>query len=103
MDMKLKEDFQEKWKKYFNSADLPVVFYYTDQVKGAEPAKKPTGHRCIMGDFVKIRKGTSLYFEAESIGCYGGKRYLGFYAQLRIFSLVRHTGQARGRALQKDA
>lgn len=78
MDMKLKEDFQEKWKKYFNEADLPITFYYTDQVKGAEPVKPPTGHRCIMADFVKIRKGTSLYFEAGSIGCYGGKRYLGF-------------------------
>ncbi len=82
MDMKLKEDFQEKWKKYFNEADLPITFYYTDQVKDAEPAPKPTGHWCIMGDFTRIRKGTSLYFEAESIGCYGGRRYLGFGEEL---------------------
>ena len=76
--MKLKEDFQQKWKKYFNEADLPIVFYYTDQVREAEPVKPATGHKCIMGDFVKIRKGKSLYFEADSIGCYGGKKYLGF-------------------------
>ena len=82
MDMKLKEDFQQKWKKYFNEADLPITFYYTDQVRDAEPAKKPPGLRCIMADFVKIRKGTSLYFEAGSIGCFGGKRYLGFGDEL---------------------
>ncbi|MBW8041189.1 MAG: hypothetical protein FVQ85_14465 [Planctomycetes bacterium] len=78
MDMKLKEKFQEKWEKYFNSADFPIVFYYTEEVRGAEPVKPATGHKCIMGDLAKIRKGKSLYFEADSIGCYGGKKYLGF-------------------------
>lgn len=105
MDMKLKEDFQQKWKKYFNSAELPVVFYYTDQVKEAEPAQKPTGHRCIMADFVKIRKGTSLYFEAESIGCFGGKRYLGFGDELmpnfEYFLSFGIPGQLEGERYKK--
>ena len=78
MDMKLKEKFITQWKKYFDAAELPVCFYYSDEVKGAEPVKPASGHRCIMGDLAKVGKGTSLYFDAESIGCFGGKRYLGF-------------------------
>jgi len=78
MDMKLKEKFIEKWKKYFNESGLPITFYYTDEVRGAELVKPASGHRCIMGDLAKVVRGTSLYFEAESIGCFGGKRYLGF-------------------------
>ena len=103
--MKLKEDFQQKWKKYFNEADLPITFYYTDQVRDAEPAKKPTGHRCIMADFAKIRKGTSLYFDAESIGCFGGKRYLGFGDELmpnfEYFLSFGIEGQLEGERYKK--
>lgn len=82
MDMELKEKFTRKWSNYFHSAGLPIVFYYADEVRGAEPVEKPTGHRCIMRDFAKIRQGVCLYFEAETIGCYGGRRYLGFGDEL---------------------
>lgn len=78
MDMQLKEKFIKQWKKYFNEAGLPISFYYTNEVRGAEPVKPASGHSCIMGDMAKVVRGTSLYFEAESIGCFGGKRYLGF-------------------------
>ena len=82
MDTKLKEKFITQWRKYFNGAELPITFYYTDQPKSAEQAKPPTGHRCILADLAKVRKGTSLYFDAQSIGCFGGKRYLGFAREL---------------------
>ncbi|HUS71905.1 MAG TPA: DUF169 domain-containing protein [Sedimentisphaerales bacterium] len=78
MDMQLKEKFIKQWKKYFNESELPICFYYTDDVRGAEPVKRASGHRCIMDDLAKVVRGASLYFEAESIGCFGGKRYLGF-------------------------
>ena len=78
MDMQLKEKFIKQWKKYFNEAGLPISFYYTNEVRRAEPVKPASGHRCIMCDLAKVVRGTSLYFEAESIGCFGGKRYLGF-------------------------
>jgi uncharacterized protein (DUF169 family) len=78
MDMELKERFISRWRKYFDGAELPVCFYYTDEVKGAETVKWACGHRCIMGDLIKVGKGKSIYFDAESIGCFGGKRYLGF-------------------------
>jgi len=82
MDMELKERFITRWRKYFDSAELPICCYYTDEVRGAEPVKPASGHRCILGDLTKIRKGKSLYFDVESIGCFGGKRYLGFSQEI---------------------
>jgi uncharacterized protein (DUF169 family) len=82
MDMELKERFIKRWVKYFNGAELPICFYYTDDVRGAEPVKPSSGHRCILGDLIKITKGKSLYFDVESIGCFGGKRYLGFSQEI---------------------
>jgi hypothetical protein len=78
MDMKLKEKFSRLWHKYFNDASLPITFYYTDEEGHARPMKPASGHRCVIGDLVKVREGTSISYNADSIGCFGGKRYLGF-------------------------
>jgi uncharacterized protein (DUF169 family) len=83
MDMELKENFQRLWKKYFKTAELPLVFYYADDDNEAEAAKVPKGHRCIIGDLGRVRRGTSMKFEAETIGCGGGQRYLGFSESIR--------------------
>jgi len=76
--MKLKDRFSRLWQKYFDSASLPIAFYYTDQVGRAEPMKPTPGHRCIISDLIKVREGTAISYSAESVGCFGGKRYLGF-------------------------
>jgi len=78
MDTKIKEKFISLWEKYFNGAELPITFYYTNEARGAEAVKPSSGHRCIFADLCKVRTGKSLYFDAESIGCFGGKKYLGF-------------------------
>lgn len=78
MDMGIKEKFMRLWKKYFAGAELPIVFYYADEATGAEVIKPASGHRCIFAELSKVRKGKSLCFHAESIGCFGGRRYLGF-------------------------
>jgi len=83
MDMELKGNFQRLWKRFFKTAELPLVFYYAEDDRQAEPAKVPKGHRCIIGDLQRVRHGTSLKFDAETIGCAGGKRYLGFSESLR--------------------
>ena len=36
------------WHKYFNSAELPIAYYSTHNPKEAEPAKKPSGHHCLI-------------------------------------------------------
>lgn len=83
MTSELKTGFEERWKKYFKETPLPIVFFYSDEMTDAEYIEKLTGHRCLIGDLAKVRKGTSIAFSAESISCSGGKRYLGFSSALR--------------------
>ena len=82
MDMKVKEEFITSWEKYFNGAELPITFYYTNEPAVAEAVRPSSGHRCIFADLCKVRTGRSLCFEANSIGCFGGKRYLGFSTEV---------------------
>ena len=82
MDMTFKEKFRTLWKKYFNEAPLPITFYYTDKPAGAEPVKPGSGPRCIIGGLVKVQKGESMAYDVDSVGCPGGKRYLGFADEL---------------------
>ncbi len=82
MDAKRKEEFMKLWDKYFPGADLPITFYYTNQAPAADLVQPPAGHRCIFADLVQVRTGQSLCFEAQSLGCFGGKRYLGFSDKL---------------------
>jgi uncharacterized protein (DUF169 family) len=83
MDMQLKEKFLILWKKYFNNAELPITFYYTDGEKHAELVKPGTVSRCIIGALSNVRKGESSCYNIESVGCFGGKRYLGFAEKIR--------------------
>lgn len=85
MDTELKNRFLNLWEKYFGKAELPVVFYYTEQEKAPdlETAKRPSGWRCFIGELVKVRKGQSMMFSDESISCGGGKRYLGYSSKPR--------------------
>lgn len=83
MDIKIKDRFTELWRKYFNGADLPITFYYTDESGHGELLKPPSEQRCLICDLAQARNGKPLCFGADSIGCGGGKRYLGFAPELR--------------------
>jgi uncharacterized protein (DUF169 family) len=78
MDKAFKNKFLTLWKKYFNDAELPITFYYTDEEGQAEAVKPGAVPRCVIGALVKIRSGQSLAFDVDAVGCPGGKRYLGF-------------------------
>lgn len=78
MDMRPKDIFLERWKKYFGGEELPVTFWYTDDEGVADGAGPPKDHRCFLADLTKIRQGKSLRFDLATVGCSGGKRYLGF-------------------------
>ncbi len=82
MDKKLNEKFIRLWKKYFGPTELPVVFWYSDKEGPAERVKPAAGHRCLIWDLDAVRKGKSLCFDDRSIGCHGGKRYLGFTEEI---------------------
>ncbi len=82
MDTEMKEKFLARWKKYFGGADLPITFYYTDKPTSLEVAKPRSGHECFIGTLSRVRRGTPLAFNVDSIGCFGGKRYLGFTQEI---------------------
>jgi uncharacterized protein (DUF169 family) len=78
MDMGIKDKFIGLWTKYFNHAELPITFYYSDNGKQGELVKPGSVVRCVIGALVEVRKGHSFSFNTDSIGCPGGRRYLGF-------------------------
>jgi uncharacterized protein (DUF169 family) len=78
MNATFKKKFLTLWNKYFNNAELPITFYYTNEEGRAETVKPGALPRCIIGALVKIQQGESLAFDVDAVGCPGGKRYLGF-------------------------
>ena len=83
MDLALRDRFTELWKNYFGGAALPIAFYYTEAETSAGMAPRAEKWSCFIGALSQVRRGKSLAFSAESIGCTGGKRYLGFGNKLR--------------------
>lgn len=85
MDNQVKERFARLWKKCFDGAELPIVLFYSDSsdFTAIRPAvRPPEGHRCVISDLARVRKGKSLAFDADSFGCGGGQRYFGFTSAL---------------------
>ena len=82
MDIKINDRFMKLWTKYFNGTESPITFYYTDREGCAEPVEPPSGHRCLICDLARVRKGESLCFDIESLGCGGAKRYAGFTQEI---------------------
>jgi len=73
-----KDKFVARWQKYFPGCELPITFYYTDAEGRGDLVKPGSVHRCIIAAIQEARKGKSMRFAADAIGCFGGKRYLGF-------------------------
>jgi uncharacterized protein (DUF169 family) len=82
MDTRVKDKFTQLWGKYFNGAELPIVFYYTDKEGCANLVEPVSEHRCVICDLARVRKGESLCFGPDSPGCGGGKRYFGFSREI---------------------
>jgi len=77
MDIKFKDRFLTLWAKYFNHAEIPFVFYYTNDEGRAQLAGASTP-RCVIAALVGVRQGNPLACSAQTVGCPGGRRYLGF-------------------------
>ena len=78
MDIAFRDRFLELWEKHFDDTELPISFYYTDEPAPLDPLPPAKGHACIMAQLARVRKGQDLCFNIDSIGCFGGKKYLGF-------------------------
>jgi hypothetical protein len=78
----LKQQFMERWSKYFPGIELPIAFYYTDDAGQAKVFRTEEGLHCLINDLAPILKGQTLCFDTKSVACFGGKRYLGFSQNL---------------------
>jgi hypothetical protein len=78
MDLALRDGFLDVWRQYFGAAELPITFYYTDAEGRGELPQAASGHECLLAPLAKARHGRPLQLTLENIGCWGGKRYLGF-------------------------
>lgn len=105
MDMKIKKKFHTLWSKYFDGAELPLTFYYADEEGHAGPAGPVSEHRCFVAALSMVRKGDSLCFDSQSIGCPGGRRYLGFAEEImpnfEYFLSCGIPGKLRGERYKK--
>ena len=82
MDIRIKAEFSQLWGKYFDGAELPITFYYTNDAGRAKEVESPSGHRCVICDLARVRSGESLCFSVDSTGCGGAKRYFGFSQEI---------------------
>ena len=83
MNKEIRDHFIQQWKKYFNNADLPITYYYTDDPGDATIVPSSGKWNCIICQLQKVKSGESLAFSAESVKCGGAKRYLGFADKIR--------------------
>ena len=58
MESRIKTTFAKKWEKYFPGAELPLVFYYTEEAP-EEPIHMPDGWHCLICDLLVARAGGS--------------------------------------------
>jgi uncharacterized protein (DUF169 family) len=82
MDLTIRDRFNVIWRKYFNNAEFPISFFYTNEESRAERVKLGSVSRCLIGALADARDGRSLCFDVDSIGCPGGRRYAGFADKL---------------------
>lgn len=78
MDTALKNDFIRKWNTHFCESELPITFFYSSHLAGAEKTPDAKGRSCLICELKKVREGRSLAYNAESLACGGAKRYLGY-------------------------
>jgi hypothetical protein len=83
MNEDTKSLFVRQWEQYFPGVELPITYFYTDQVTAGEEADTVQEHRCLIGNLNRVRQGYTYVYSKETPGCSGGKRYSGFSQTLR--------------------
>jgi uncharacterized protein (DUF169 family) len=83
MEIKTRDYFILQWKKYFNEAPLPLIFYYTDNPLNCKVVPSSSKWRCLICELGQVRNGESLAFNSDALKCGGAKRYLGFADKIR--------------------
>jgi len=61
MDIEIKDKFIRLWRKYFNNAELPITFYYSDNPEQSELVQPGSVTRCVIGALHGSYKGLAFY------------------------------------------
>jgi uncharacterized protein (DUF169 family) len=100
MDSDLKASFIRDWEEYFPGEPLPITFEFSTDPGNVQQAKIPDGWRCLICDLKKVRAGTDLAFDRDSITCRGGRRYCGYdqepFENFRYFLSSGIEGELEG-------
>jgi hypothetical protein len=83
MDPSFPSFFISRWTKYFQGADLPICYYYTDNPFEKDLKESVNRDRCLIGNLPQVQDGHTFVYSANTPGCSGGKRYTGFSSSLR--------------------
>jgi len=81
MDITLRNRFTELWQKYFPGAELPITLKFREESPDVQKVPPPDGWRCLICQIKRVRSGTSLVFDANSIACKGGLMFAGYSAE----------------------
>jgi len=105
MDMELKERFSSLWTKHFDGAQLPICLFYSEDDSYKRLLLPVKGRLCLIGQLATVFRGEDLAFMGETIGCPGGRRYLGFTHALmpnfEFFLSCGIPGQLEGERYKK--
>ncbi len=105
MKTKFRDQFTASWRRYFNDAELPITFEYTDDTRGATPEPPFAGHRCMVSQMIVPRNGRTLCFAPESVACRGGGRYLSFQEGMfpGFEEFIAHNAEGGGERYRRTA
>ena len=77
------EKFIAEWRKYFKEVELPIAYYYSNEVNEDDLRNSENVDRCLIGNLSQVRKGKTYVYNLKTPGCPGGKRYSGFTDKVR--------------------
>ncbi len=83
MDTRFQQAFERQWEKYFPGAELPVAYFYADEVSAQDARDSRDEEHCVVAAFKRVRQGHTFVYSADSPGCPGWRRYTGFSQTLR--------------------
>jgi hypothetical protein len=106
MESRFINHFIRQWSKYFPTAELPIAYFYTDQVDDEGRSATQVIDRCLIGNLKRVRQGFQFVYDVHTPGCSGGKRYSGFSHSLRpkfeYFLSCGIPGELEGERYKRD-
>lgn len=80
MEKIIVDKFVALWNKYFEGAELPITFFYSNSDCGIE-IENGKAH-CLIAQLTKVRRGEDMRLNMDAVNCFGGRRYLGFTTKI---------------------